>query len=103
METEDRESVAASLAGMHNLFALLVRRLTIEGSLDIAELLTDLDRLLEQPGQHSLTRAVESDARETLIGLLACGPHGEPVAIRQDELPSVAPVRRSSEFERCRT
>lgn len=98
MDAKDREELAAAFAGMHNLFALLVRRGATEGSIDISELLIDLDSLLEQPGQHPRTLAVENDARELLLGLLGSGPHGSPVAIRQNELLSVAPARQSPGF-----
>lgn len=98
MDAKDREELAAAFAGMHNLFALLVRRGWLESTIDIAELINELDSLLVQPGQHPLTLAVENDARETLLGLLGRGPHDEPVAIRQDELQNVAPIRQSPGF-----
>lgn len=90
----DRDA-AALMAGMHELFGLLVRRLAIEGSADIAELLIDLDRLQQAPGRHPLTSAVLEDAHEHLLGVLARGEHGAPRSFPQDDLPSAAPLRRS--------
>lgn len=98
MDERDREEVAALMAGMHSVVAAVVRRACVDSGMDIAELLTDLDSLYGQPDQHDLTRGVQNDAREVLLGLIGCGPHGEPVTVRQDELQSVCPARQSAEF-----
>lgn len=100
MDERDREEVAALMAGMHSVVAAVVRRACVDSGMDIAELLTDLDTLYSLPDQHELTRAVQNDARETLVGLLVAGPHDAPVTVRQAELQSVCPVRQSAEFRR---
>jgi hypothetical protein len=94
MESADKQDVAALMAGIHNLFALLVRRGALQGTVDIAEMLIELDQLLEIPGQHPLTVAVEEDAKELLLQLLARGPRGAPVAIEQAEIERVSPARQ---------
>jgi hypothetical protein len=98
MDARDREEVAALMAGLHSVIAAVVRRACIDSGMDMAELLTDLDTLYGLPDQHELTRAVQNDSREVLLGLLGRGPHGVPVTVRQDELLSVCPVRQSAEF-----
>ncbi len=100
MNKQDRTELAAMMAGMHSVVAAVVRRACIDSGMDMAGLLTDLDTLYNHPDQHELTRSVQNDAREVLIGLLAAGPHAEPVTVRQDELQSVCPVRQSAEFHR---
>ena len=100
MDPHDREEIAAALAGMHNLFGLLVHRLDAAGHLDMADLLTDMDALMAAPGLHPVTRAVQEDARETVLGLLGAVAAGRdlqraPRAIGKDDLPSVAPLRQS--------
>lgn len=100
MDTHDREEIAAAMAGMHNLFGLLVHRLDASGHLDMADLLTDMDALMAVPGLHPVTRAVQEDARETVLGLLGATAAGRdllraPRAIGQVDLPNVAPLRRS--------
>lgn len=90
--------VAALMAGVHALFALAVRRLAVEGSLDIAVLLTELDLLYEYPEQAPLTRAVLNDAREHLLGVLGAGRDGRLQAVPEAELQYVAPLRRSPEL-----
>ncbi|HFT8585417.1 TPA: hypothetical protein ACGSTF_004720 [Pseudomonas aeruginosa] len=99
MNTQDREELAALFAGMHNLWGVLVRQLCQRDALDVSELLIDLDRLMDRTDLHPMTQAVQADAKETLLGILARGPRGEPVAIRQCELQSVAPNRQSPGFE----
>lgn len=98
-DTVSREEIAALFAGMHSLMALMVRRLAKEDSLDIAELLIDLDALHAQQDQHPVTRDVQNDLREALLGLLGRGPDGEPVTIRRDEVSCVAPMRQSPAYQ----
>lgn len=98
MDTNDREELAALFAGMHNLWGMLVRQLCQSDVLDIAELLIDVDRLMDRSDLHPLTQAVQADAKEMLLGILSRGLHGEPEAIRQCELQSVAPNRQSPGF-----
>lgn len=99
MNTQDREELAALFAGMHNLWGMVVRQLCQSETLDIAELLIDLDRLIDRTDLHPLTQAVQADAKEMLLGMLTRGLRGEPEAIRQCELQSVAPNRQSPGFE----
>lgn len=96
----DRKELAAIFAGFHTVIGLLARRLAIEETMDIAELLNELDQALVSPGQHPLSIAVQEDAREVLLGILAklvCDPDGVEV-VREDELGSVVPLRRSPGF-----
>lgn len=94
-----REELAAICAGFHNLFALLVRELMNEESIDIAELLTELDRLKAIPGQHPMTQAVQMDAGEMLLGLLVRDPESHPEALLASDLAVVAPLRQSVGFD----
>lgn len=98
MDTKDREELTALFAGMHNLWGVLVRQLCQNEVLDIAELLIDVNRLMARPDLHPLTQAVQADAQELLLGILSRGLRGEPQAIRQCELQSVAPNRQSPGF-----
>ena len=98
MEFEDREELAAAFAGLHNLFGVLVKRLAAEQAIDVAELMGDIHTLIDQPDQHPMTLAVEQDALELLHGVLLRAPHGVADAIRQHELSSVAPLRRTPGF-----
>jgi hypothetical protein len=94
-----RQELAAISAGFNSLFALLVRQLNFQGTIDIADLLSDLDRLISLPGKHELTTCVHEEARESLLGVLVRGPERDPETWLQSELPNVAPIRQSIGFE----
>ncbi|WP_324622708.1 hypothetical protein [Delftia lacustris] len=98
--TTEREELTAALAGMHSMFTMLCRRLAYTRQLDIAELLIDLDAIMESPGQHPTTLAVQDDVRDFLLRSLpmhACDPQCRPCVIGLSDLPQVAPLRTHSE------
>lgn len=106
MDTKDREELAATLAGLHNMFTMLVRRLAYTEKLDIAELLIDLETVMAAPGQHPATLAVQTDVRECLLGALplhAHNPQDLPQTIDAVDVPQVAPARRTVGFEPATT
>lgn len=95
MNTE-REELTAALAGMHTMFTMLCRRLAYTWQLDIAELLIDLDAVMESPGQHPTTLAVQDDVRDLLLRSLpmhACDPRHQPCVIGRADLRQAAPLR----------
>lgn len=99
MNTE-REELTAALAGMHTMFTMLCRRLAYTRQLDIAELLIDLDAVMESPGQHPITLAVQDDVRDFLLRSLpthACDPQHMPRVIGRSDLHQVAPLRARTE------
>ncbi len=99
MNTE-REELTAALAGMHSMFTMLCRRLAYTRQLDIAELLIDLDAIMESPGQHPTTLAVQDDVRDFLLRSLpmhACDPQYLPRVIGHADLHQVAPLRAHAE------
>ena len=98
MEFKDREELAAAFAGLHNLFGVLVKRLADTQAIDLPDLMGDIDTLIALPDQHQMTIAVERDALELLHGVLLRAPHEVADAIRQHELSSVAPLRRTPGF-----
>jgi len=98
MEFKDREELAAAFAGLHNLFGVLVKRLADTQAIDLPDLMGDIDTLIALPDQHPMTIAVERDALELLHGVLLRAPHEVADAIRQHELSSVAPLRRTPGF-----
>ena len=102
MDTQDREEIAATLAGLHNMFTMLVRRLAYTKKLNMAELLIDLDAVMAAPAQHPATLAVQNDVRECLLGALplhAHNPQDLPRTIDAADVPQVAPARRTVGFE----
>jgi hypothetical protein len=94
----DREELAAAFAGLHNLFGVLVKRLSDEQVIDLPDLMDDISTLIEQPDQHPMTVAVEQDALELLGGVLIRAPHEASDVIRQHALSNVAPLRQSPGF-----
>lgn len=102
MDTTDRTEIAATLAGLHNMFTMLVRRLAYTEKLDMAELLIDLETVMAAPGQHPATLAVQTDVRECLLRSLplhAHNPQDLPQTIDAADVLQVAPARRTVGFE----
>lgn len=102
MDTTDRTEIAATLAGLHNMFTMLVRRLAYTEKLDMAELLIDLETVMAAPGQHPATLAVQTDVRECLLRSLplhAHNPQDLPQTIDAADVLQVAPARRTVRFE----